>query len=149
MGLPARIPRSIPKQVCKARCGDSRSYLGWLKTLPCLVCGRLADEPHHLLRTEDGHKAFGRKSKDRWAIPVCRRLHLRLHTGTRRPVDRMLGRDEAYLMEKYQIDARRLCLRLWSIWSNEGNPIERDRLGLRAIHCSRYGDGRQTRATAS
>ena len=46
-------------------------YLAWIRTLPCLVCGRkTAIEAAHT-----GPHGIGQKSPDRSAIPLCVRHH--------------------------------------------------------------------------
>ena len=46
-------------------------YLAWIRTLPCLICGRLAGvEAAHT-----GPHGIGQKSPDTSAIPLCGRPH--------------------------------------------------------------------------
>ena len=109
-GLSARIQRTVPKSAPRKREGDSRSYLNWIKSLPCLVTGLPAEDPHHLmrLREDDGRKAIkgmGRKHEDRWALPVTRIVHDQLH---------MAGDDEAFLAGM-GFDARSICKCLWAM----------------------------------
>ncbi len=44
-------------------------YLAWVRTLPCVVCGKRA-EAHHA-----GDHGMGQKPPDRTAIPLCRFHH--------------------------------------------------------------------------
>lgn len=44
-------------------------YLAWIRTRPCLVCGRVPSEAHH--ETEPGHGAMGLKASDFRAVPLC------------------------------------------------------------------------------
>ena len=56
----------------------SRAYLDWVKSLPSVVSGRPADDPHHLI----GHGRLGSvKTSDLWAIPLTRDEHDALHSG--------------------------------------------------------------------
>lgn len=56
----------------------SRSYLDWVKKLPCVVCGQQADDPHH--RHGSGWSSgMGSKASDLWTIPLCRPHHDELH----------------------------------------------------------------------
>lgn len=50
----------------------SRKYLDWVKSLPCCVCGRPADDPHHINRAGKG---MGTKQADCFVIPLCREHH--------------------------------------------------------------------------
>lgn len=104
MVLPARIARSIPVPKREPRPGDSKAHLRWLKTLSCVVCGRPADDPHHLLGNMDGQpKGMSRKNEDRYALPVCRRDHDTAHAA---------GDDEAWFTAQ-GIDARSVAAALW------------------------------------
>lgn len=104
--LSPRIPRTVQKPLPKAREGDSRAHLRWLKTLPCVVCGQPADDPHHILGNVDGlPKGMGRKNEDRWAIPVCRKDHDLAHAH---------GNDEAWFASQ-GIDARSIASALWRV----------------------------------
>ena len=44
---------------------------------PCLVCGRLPSDPHHLRFTQ--HPALGRKVSDEFIVPLCRGHHREAH----------------------------------------------------------------------
>ena len=37
---------------------------------PCLVCGRMPSDPHHLTFTQP--RALGRRVSDEFTVPVCR-----------------------------------------------------------------------------
>ena len=62
----------------KNKAWRSRQYLAWVRNLPCCVCGRPADEAHHV--TGVGHMGgTGTKAPD-WAVmPICRKHHDELH----------------------------------------------------------------------
>jgi hypothetical protein len=50
---------------------------------PCLVCGRVPSDPHHLSFTQP--RALGRRVSDEFIVPVCRVHHRELHrSGVRR-----------------------------------------------------------------
>ena len=49
-----------------------REYIQWLHRLPCLVCGALPVEAHHVY---DG--SYGIRPPDRRAVPLCRLHHSR------------------------------------------------------------------------
>ena len=44
---------------------------------PCLVCGRVPSDPHHLTFTQP--RALGRRVSDEFTVPVCRIHHRELH----------------------------------------------------------------------
>lgn len=50
----------------------NKRHLANLRGLPCVICGRKPCDAHHLMRTPE--KGMGRRSGDRWAIPLCRGL---------------------------------------------------------------------------
>lgn len=82
--------------------GMSGAYLILIRGLPCVICGRLPVEAHHLLRT--GERGLSRKSSDRWAIPLCPECHRALHGH---------GDEEAFLME-FRVDGRAIASALWA-----------------------------------
>ena len=54
----------------------AEAYLKWIRTQPCLVCGRWSIA-HHLMHAEPS--AMGKKSGDNWAVPLCADHHTDLH----------------------------------------------------------------------
>jgi len=46
-------------------------YLAWIRTLPCLICGRTT----RIEAAHTGPHGVGQKSPDRSAIPLCARHH--------------------------------------------------------------------------
>jgi hypothetical protein len=44
---------------------------------PCLVCGRLPSDPHHLRFAQS--RALGRKVSDEFTVPLCRMHHREIH----------------------------------------------------------------------
>src|SRR6202048_4245103 len=44
---------------------------------PCLVCGRVPSDPHHLTFTQ--RRALGRRVSDEFTVPICRLHHRELH----------------------------------------------------------------------
>ena len=124
--MPApRIARNVVKAARQPREGDSVAHLRWLKTLNCVVCGKPADDPHHLLRGVDNRpKGMGRKNPDRWAIPSCRACHDDMHAA---------GDDEAFLAAQ-GIDGRSIAFALWAC---TGNTEIAERTILRAWQAAR------------
>jgi hypothetical protein len=68
---------------------------------PCLVCGRVPSDPHHLTFTQP--RALGRRVSDEFIVPVCRIHHRELHRSG----------DEAAWWQKLNIDPLPVALRLW------------------------------------
>jgi len=68
---------------------------------PCLVCGRVPSDPHHLTFTQP--RALGRRVSDEFTVPVCRIHHRELHRSG----------DEAAWWRRFNIDPIPVALRLW------------------------------------
>jgi hypothetical protein len=68
---------------------------------PCLVCGRLPPDPHHLTFAQP--RALGHRVSDEFTVPVCRIHHRELHRSG----------DEAAWWQKLNIDLLPVAVRLW------------------------------------
>jgi ERF superfamily len=68
---------------------------------PCLVCGHVPSDPHHLTFTQP--RALGRRVSDEFIVPVCRVHHRELHRS---------GGELAW-WRKLNIDPLPVALRLW------------------------------------
>jgi hypothetical protein len=68
---------------------------------PCLVCGRVPSDPHHLTFTQP--RGLGYRASDEFIVPVCRIHHRELHRSG----------DEAAWWQKLNIDALSVALKLW------------------------------------
>src|SRR5215831_1890386 len=68
---------------------------------PCLVCGRVPSDPHHLTFTQ--RRGLGYRVSDEFTVPVCRIHHRELHRSG----------DEAAWWQKLNIDPVPVVLRLW------------------------------------
>jgi hypothetical protein len=77
---------------------------------PCLVCGRVPSDPHHLTFTQP--RALGRRVSDEFIVPVCRVHHRELHRSG----------DEAAWWGKLNIDPVSMALRLWQQTRSNGEP---------------------------
>lgn len=55
----------------------SASYLRWVKSQPCCICGAIAADAHHLIGYGQG--GMGTKAHDLFTIPLCRVHHDELH----------------------------------------------------------------------
>jgi hypothetical protein len=68
---------------------------------PCLVCGRVPSDPHHLTFTQP--RALGRRVSDEFTVPVCRIHHGELHRSG----------DEVAWWRRLNIDPLPVALKLW------------------------------------
>jgi len=68
---------------------------------PCLVCGRVPSDPHHLTFTQP--RALGRRVSDEFTVPVCRVHHREIHRSG----------DEAAWWRRLNIDPLPVALKLW------------------------------------
>jgi hypothetical protein len=91
------IVRALGKTV-RLRDKDHRKFV---LRQPCLVCGRVPSDPHHLTFTQP--RALGRRVSDEFTVPVCRVHHRELHRSG----------DEAAWWQKLNIDPLPVALRLW------------------------------------
>src|SRR5512144_1973932 len=87
-------------------------YLAKIRKLPCCVC----DEPapshaHHLKCT--GERGIGKKSSNRWAVPLCYECHIN-------GVERVGSREEAAWFRERGI----LCLDLAAALYANGHRVE-------------------------
>ena len=91
------VVRALGKTV-RLRDKDHRKFV---LRQPCLVCGRVPSDPHHLTFTQP--RALGRRVSDEFTVPVCRIHHRELHRSG----------DEAAWWQKLNIDPLPVALRLW------------------------------------
>jgi hypothetical protein len=89
--------RSLGK-VVRLRDKDHRKFV---LRQPCLVCGRLPSDPHHLTFTQP--RALGRRVSDEFIVPVCRLHHRELHRSG----------DELGWWRRLNVDPIPIALRLW------------------------------------
>jgi hypothetical protein len=89
--------RSLGKPV-RLRDKDHRKFV---LRHPCLVCGRMPSDPHHLTFTQP--RALGRRVSDEFIVPVCRTHHRELHRSG----------NEAAWWQRFNIDPIPVALRLW------------------------------------
>lgn len=77
---PAISPGKIDKSVLAIgepkRLRD-KAHLRFVASQPCLVCGRLPSDPHHLRFAQP--RALGLKVSDEFTVPLCRGHHRQLH----------------------------------------------------------------------
>lgn len=65
----------------KRRRWSNEKYTQWVKSQPCLCCGKQADDPHHLIGYGQG--GMGTKAHDLFVLPLCRAHHNELHADVR------------------------------------------------------------------
>lgn len=100
---PSQIAKNLPTRVRSIRPGMSSKHLTMVCMLPSVLSGVTGQTvPHHLLRT--GEHGMGRKSSDRWAIPLTSREHDALHRD---------GNEDQFLAA-FGIDGRALAKALWA-----------------------------------
>jgi hypothetical protein len=78
---------------------------------PCLLCGRMPSDPHHLTFTQP--RALGHRVSDEFTVPVCRIHHRELHRQG----------DEVAWWGKFSIDPLPVALRLWQHTRLNGNEL--------------------------
>jgi DNA recombination protein Rad52 len=66
-----RLALSAPRRV------RDRDHLKYVAQKPCLVCGRVPSQAHHLSFAQP--KAMQRKVSDEWVVPLCAAHHRTLH----------------------------------------------------------------------
>lgn len=62
---------------------ENPAYLAYVRTLPCLICGRPGSDPAHI-RSAAPHygkrqTGMGEKPSDCWVLPLCRFHHTEQH----------------------------------------------------------------------
>jgi hypothetical protein len=105
--------QKAPTRPKRSRSGDAVHSLGKTVRLrdkdhrtlvmrqPCLVCGRIPSDAHHLTFTQP--RALGKRVSDEFTVPVCRVHHRELHRCG----------DEAAWWRRVKIDPLPVALRLW------------------------------------
>ena len=78
-----------------------KEHLKFVASKPCLVCGRVPSDPHHLRFAQP--RALGRRVSDEFTVPLCRLHHRELHRKG----------DEAAWWQANKIDPIPFALRLW------------------------------------
>ena len=94
---PARRRRVAAKTI---RLRD-KEHCKFVATHPCVVCGRIPSEAHHLRFAQP--RALGRKVSDEYTVPVCRLHHRELHRYG----------DEASWWAGINVDPLPIALELW------------------------------------
>ena len=100
------VVQALGKAV-RLRDKDHRKYV---LRQPCLVCGRVPSDPHHLTFTQP--RALGRRVSDEFTVPVCRVHHRELHHSG----------DEAAWWRRLNIDPIPVALELWQRTRSDNEP---------------------------
>jgi hypothetical protein len=79
---------------------------------PCLVCGRVPSDPHHLTFTQP--RALGRRVSDEFTVPICRFHHRELHRSG----------DEVTWWRSLNIDPLPVAFKLWQQTRSDSEPAE-------------------------
>ena len=90
--------RRVPAKTIRLR---DREHCKFVRTEPCVVCGRAPTEAHHIRFAQP--RALGRKVSDEYTVPVCRLHHRDLHSYG----------DEASWWAGVGIDPLPIALELW------------------------------------
>jgi DNA recombination protein Rad52 len=86
-------------------------HLEYVATLPCLVCGRVPSQAHHLRFAQP--RALGSKVSDEWVVPLCNLHHRALHD---------VGNEEVW-WRAHNIDAAAEAGRLWREQHASSTPL--------------------------
>jgi hypothetical protein len=89
------LPHPEPRRV------RDKDHVRFVANQPCLVCGRMPTDPHHLRFAQ--HRALGRKVSDEFTVPLCRTHHRELHRQA----------DEPTWWMKFGIDPNSSARSLW------------------------------------
>jgi ERF superfamily len=89
------LPHPQPRRV------RDKDHVRFVANQPCLVCGRMPTDPHHLRFAQ--HRALGRKVSDEFTVPLCRTHHRELHRQV----------DEPTWWMKFGIDPNSSARALW------------------------------------
>jgi hypothetical protein len=91
----------------------ARSYMDWIKTLPCMVTHVYGVDPAHVntANPKYGHTGRGKadKSSDRWCLPLCRLQH--------RDQEK---RGEETFWKVNNMNQYEACLSLWGAYQERG-----------------------------
>ncbi len=100
------VVQALGKTV-RLRDKDHRKYV---LRQPCLVCGRVPSDPHHLTFTQP--RALGRRVSDEFTVPVCRVHHRELHRSG----------DEVTWWRRLNIDPLPVAVKLWKQTRPDNRP---------------------------
>lgn len=87
----------------------NKAHLRFVASKPCLVCGRLPCDPHHLRFAQT--RGLGLKVSDEFTVPLCRTHHRALHRS---------GAETAWWAQ-FKLDPLKVAHRLWRQTRNKRN----------------------------
>lgn len=109
MKKPAKAGKTVER-------GKDPDHLEFVGGLPCLITGRKAVEVAHVSMTSKiwgkADKGVGKKSDDRWVVPLSKPLHEEQHE---------MG--EIRFWKKYGIDPLVVANRLWQCSGDQGAAL--------------------------
>jgi hypothetical protein len=79
----------------------NRDHLRFVMQQPCLLCGRMPSDAHHIRFLQP--RALGRKASDEFAVPLCRSHHRAVHRAG----------DEKTWWKQAGIDPIKVARKLW------------------------------------
>lgn len=97
---PVKIDKSL-LTFGEPRRKSDKQHLRFVASQPCLICGRVPSDPHHLRFAQP--RAMGRKSSDEFVVPLCRTHHRQNH---------QTGREETW-WTSMSIDPLEIATKLW------------------------------------
>ncbi len=122
-GAPAKIEKS-GLTIAEPRRHRDKTHLQFVASQPCLICGRMPSDAHHLRFTQP--RAMGRKVSDEFTVPLCRTHHRDNHR---------FGNEQAWWLSA-SIDPLEVSQRLWAstrglpVKVDENNPVDTDGLPI-------------------
>jgi hypothetical protein len=75
----------------------NKAYVEWIKSLPCLICGK-ESEPHHVPR--QGHSGMGTKASDCRAINLCHEHPAEYHNQGKKTFATKYAMDYEHVISK-------------------------------------------------
>jgi hypothetical protein len=97
----SEIEAQLVKPIAKPLRLRDPDHLRFLRTQPCLACGRSPSDAHHLKFAQQ--TALGRKVSDEFTVPLCRTHHRELHHR---------GNERIWL-QQLNLDPLPIAQRLW------------------------------------
>src|SRR5262249_33025039 len=129
----SEVTRALGKTVRLRDKGHRRFVL----RQPCLVCGRVPSDPHHLTFTQP--RALGYRVSDEFTVPVCRIHHRELHRSG----------DEAAWWQRLNIDPLPVALKLWQHTRLNGDEIAASEGGTPSQAAQKLDMSAQDRASTN
>jgi len=120
---PKRPNKPKGPSAAERREGNSKAHLALIRQLPSCISGRKPCDPHHLRISSE--RGVGRKSTDRWAVPLTRDEHDEVH--------KVGSRKEFAWFQDRGIDCYGLAS---ALWTNTGDLERMDKIieGNRPAH---------------